>query len=196
MTTKTDYDLITEWLEQEPPQAAELSESDVWAAYVAHDVLTNYHEPRTNYQVFDIGHTMAGVEAEVAGWKATMQTVKRGIAVLNGYLLTTNARVPVWEEAPTDEDAIVSRRISGGYRATEEMHRTMSLVAADDLITLSAATQIMFGEVTQSKRVMLKEDINYGYLQVFFDRKEQNPQKAQRVSRRDVLRLKMQRSHG
>lgn len=190
--TNRDYELVTEWLRQEPPSPEELTEEDVLCAYIASDVLTHYRQ-HDRWNQFSLDNTMAGMDAEAGNWRETLARVQRGVAVLNGYLLMTNVRVPVWQEAPEHEDAIVSREFGAGYVASQEMHRTMSLLSANDLITLSAAAAILHGENTQSKRVMVKEDVTYGYLQAFTDKTENNPQKSLRVSKRQVLSLLYQR---
>lgn len=190
-----DYDLVKEWMQQESPAVETLTEDDVWNAYIAQDVINNWRAD-TNWDRFEMDRTLAGWEASTPGgkpWSEVMGMVQRGIAVLNGYLLITNRRVPVWNKAPQHDEAIVSRQIGGGYRAMEEMHRTMSLVKADDLITISTAAEILYGENTQSKRVMVVEDMSEGYLQTFTDRSEPNPQKSKRVSKRQVLVLLYQR---
>lgn len=187
-----DYEMVKEWMQQEAPSAETLTEDDVWNAYLASDVVQNWHE-QTKYMPFEMDATMAGMEAQHKKWSEVMEMVKRGIAVLNGYLLVTNARVPTWQDAPVHPEAIVSREIGGGYLAGNEMHRTMSLVKADDLITITTAAEILYGENTQSKRVMVSNDIYEGYLQPFTDRSEANPQKSKRVSKRQVLRLLYQR---
>jgi hypothetical protein len=188
-----DYEFVKEWMQQTPPAASELTEEDVWNAYLAQDVIHHWHQ-HTAFMPFDVGRTLAAWEASNGKkWAEIMSMIARGISVLNGYLLVTNKRVPVWQDAPTHDVAVVSRKMTGGYVANQEMHRTYSLVKADDLITISTAAQILYGENTQSKRVMLVDDIHEGYLQVFFDRSEPNPQKAKRVSKRQVLSLKYQR---
>lgn len=188
-----DYAIVKEWMQEPSPAPADLTEDDVLNAYIARDVIHNWNQHST-WLPFDMGRTLAAWEvSESKKWADVMGMVKRGIAVLNGYLLVTNARVPVWQDAPEHDAAVVSRKMTGGYVAGQEMHRTLSLVPADDLITISTAAQILYGENTQSKRVMLVDEIYEGYLQAFIDRNEPNPQKAKRVSKRQVLSLLYQR---
>lgn len=187
-----DYEMVTEWLNQPAPAVEELTKDDVLAAYVAKDVVSKYND--LGSKLFDFGHALAYFAVAASNWNDTLKLVQRGTAVLNGYLLVINTRCPIWEDAETHPDAVVSRGFGAGYLAMQEMHRTMSLVPADDLITISEAAEILYGSAEQSKRVMLKEDINGGDLQVFRSSTERNPQKWQRVSRRDVLRLKALRT--
>lgn len=190
MTTQTDAEIVREWLKQEPPLAEELTEQDVWSAEIALDVVHHYRTA-TKYMPLELDRTMIGQELQSgAQWDATVERARRGVAIINGYLLISNARVPVWQDAPTHKDAVVSLEIGGGYTAMQEYHRTLSLVTAGILVTISTAAEIIFGENKQSKRVMIAELMTEGYLQIFHDRTEANPQKSRRLSRLDVLRYK------
>lgn len=191
-TKQTERQMIAEWLMQPAPAPETLTQDDVMAARLALDVISHYH----NEPDFEIDSTEAGMYASAmeVKWSDMLAIIKRGVAVLNGYLLIYNGRVPVYQLTEDHPDAVVSVDQGAGYLAGTEMHRSLSLIPSGELITLTAATQIMYDEVTQSKRVMLREDVGQR-LQPFVDQTEPNPQKRLRVAKRQVLQLKMRRSN-
>lgn len=189
---QTDEEIIEEWLQQAPPAPSDLTQDDVRAAFVALEVLQAYHNRGTWYSRFEIGRSsqifMGVFHGDIAHDEA-MSIIKRGVAVCNGYLLVSNERVPVYIDAPAHPQAIVSRYFGAGYIALTEYHRTISLLPADDLMTITDASQLMYSVSNQSNRMSIKSMIRDGALQPFWDMSEPNSQHQLRVSRKQVLRL-------
>ena len=195
-TAANDAEQIEMWMQQDAPAADSLTADDVLAAWIARVVITDYNTYGSRAAtMFDFGHTVMAMEAGTQPWPQVMETVRRGIAVLNGYLLVANGRVPTWQDAPVHNEMIVSRMFGAGYLAMQEMHRTYSLltVPTGDLITISQAAEIIYRENTQYHRIQVAEDIRDGFLQRFVAKTENNPQKATRVSTRQVLALLYER---
>lgn len=186
-----DINTVQKWLTQEAPKPEELTEDDVFFAWLANDLLTMYHQ-HSKWSKFTLDRcTLLGYRAYDVGWKQAIEDVKRGVAVLNGYILWRNPRTAINNTPANHSESVQDRVFSAGYLATTEQHVIYSLIPADDLLTIGQAAQLVYGETSQSKRVMIKNAMTDGELQIFVDQTENNPQKNLRVSRRECIRLKM-----
>lgn len=89
-------------------------------------------------------------------------------------------------------DALASRRVSAGFAGQTETYRLQYLIRAEaaDLISLSEAAEMLYGEVSQANRVKLTRLIEDGLMMKFADASEPNPQRRTRVSRKSVELLK------
>lgn len=191
----SDAQILQHWMLQTPPAPEELTEDDVLFAQLATATINDYHQALA-YLPFQFGkNDLCGFYAMDNGWQATMEAIKRGVAVLNGYILVYNERVPVYRNAEGHKDAIVSRHQGAGYLATTEMHRLISLIPVGKLMTMTEAAKLIYGSDARSKLVMLREAIQEGYLHAFRDPNENNPQKWTRVSHFEAVRFKVRREN-
>lgn len=105
--------------------------------------------------------------------------LQRLLDVLLGNALGTPATIPdtFW---PTSMGVLVSR--------------ARWWVSAEDLITISNAAALAFGENTQAHRMRIARAIDHGLLSWVPDPSVANPQQNKRVLRSQVERLREQRS--
>lgn len=124
------------------------------------------------------------------------------IAIANGEVVRTDERVTEAEAALARvADVLFGTAIGFPPRVPETfwgtafgvvLSRGRWWVSIDDLITISAAATLAFGQNTQATRMRIARAIEHGALQWVPDPSVANPQQRKRVLRSEVERLRDQ----
>lgn len=124
-----DYETMKEWLAN-PGEAIpqdQLTEDDVWAAYIANDVV-KHHALTKRPERWSMWDYNVALEAEISSRKDALATLRRGIQVLQTYWLHEGGRVPTWRTPPVHKHAVITRAAGAGYTAMQEYHRYLQLI--------------------------------------------------------------------
>lgn len=175
-------ELYAQWLAQEPPSRDELTEQDVFAAYTARTI-----ELMRREGIWDWQHQVE-VEAARDGFDEYMSLLKRGLAVLNGYRYVYTWRAPYDVPLDPPDGAIVWRDQPAGY-AGQPMHRIAGLVPIGELITISRAARILYGDSSQAAIMRVSRLIESGRLTEYRDYGTRNPQHGRRISFDEVMQI-------
>jgi hypothetical protein len=181
----TDGQLVEAWMRQSPPRS--LTEDDVTYARMAENVMSNYFNHGSDFELDEVIGYLADVHKS---YNALLGQVKRGFAVLAGFLLVRGDRQSTWNGFDVPQEAVIWKIYPAGYKATAEQHQLYYLVKPGDLITVTEAANRVFGSSEQKHIVRMSQFIRDGRVQVFIDRAERNSQRNKRLSAIEVDRLR------